>query len=69
MFLEATAGPVSTSLVDAARMEHIPVQPIWGDSFTREVNTYAAMMRANADSLARGLGGKPLGNGDRQASE
>lgn len=69
VFLEATAGPVSTSLVDAARMEKIPVQPIWGDSFTREVNTYAAMMRANADSLARGLGGKPLGDGDRQASE
>lgn len=64
VFLEATRNGHTASLVDAAREAHVAIRPIWGDSFTPEVNTYALMMRANADSLARGLGGTPLGSHD-----
>ncbi len=67
VFLEATARGQAASLVDAAREADVNVRPIWGDSFTPEVATYADMMRANADSLARGLGGKPLGSTDLRA--
>lgn len=64
VFIEANAGPVANSLIDAAQEAKVGVFPIWGDAFTRGVNTYDLMMRANADSIARGLGGKALGEHD-----
>lgn len=64
VFVEATAGSVAQSLVDAARLAGVAVHPLWGDSLTASVPTYAALMRANADSLARGLGGTPFGSHD-----
>ncbi|WP_146024463.1 zinc ABC transporter solute-binding protein, partial [Gardnerella sp. KA00735] len=34
---------------------HVKVCPIYGDAFDANVRTYADMMRANADSLAKCL--------------
>ncbi|MDK7743069.1 anchored repeat ABC transporter, substrate-binding protein [Helcobacillus massiliensis] len=64
VFIEQGAGPASRSLRDAAEIAGVEVRPIWGDALTPGVRTYADMMRANADSLARGLGGTPLGTHD-----
>ncbi len=65
VFVEQTAGPASDSLTDAAALADVKVCPIWGDAFSEHVTTYADMMRANADTLARCLGGKPAGHHDR----
>ncbi len=64
VFLEANATQHAAALVDAAQHTGTDVCPIWGDAFTRSVATYPDMMRANADSLARCLRGKPLGHHD-----
>ncbi|OFT23245.1 metal ABC transporter solute-binding protein, Zn/Mn family [Arthrobacter sp. HMSC08H08] len=64
VFIEQTAGGTAQSLRDAAQLAGVGVAPIWGDAFTPGVNTYELLMRANADSLARSLGGKPLGEHD-----
>ena len=64
VFIEQTAGTTAQSLRDAAQLAGVGVAPIWGDAFTPGVDTYELLMRANADSLARSLGGKPLGDHD-----
>ena len=65
VFVEGTAGRTADSLRDAAQLADVQVCSIWGDSFTRHVTDYATLIRANADSLARCLGGTPAGHHDR----
>lgn len=65
VFVEGTAGRTADSLRDAAELADVKVCPIWGDAYTRQVTDYDTLVRANADSLARCLGGKPAGNHDR----
>lgn len=64
VFLEPNATQHSVALVEAAKHTGTKVCTIWGDAFTPNVRTYPDMMRANADSLARCLGGTPLGDHD-----
>lgn len=64
VFLEPNASQQSGALLEAAKHTNTKVCRIWGDAFSKHVNSYADMMRANADSLARCLGGKPLGDHD-----
>lgn len=64
VFVEPNATQQSGALLEAAKHTGTNVCRIWGDAFTSDVNTYADMMRANADSLARCLGGTPLGKHD-----
>ena len=64
VFLEPNASQQSGALLEAAKHTNTKVCRIWGDAFSKRVHSYADMMRANADSLARCLGGKPLGDHD-----
>nr|WP_233558383.1 anchored repeat ABC transporter, substrate-binding protein [Tessaracoccus sp. OH4464_COT-324] len=64
VFIEPNATQHSHALIGAAKQTGTSVCRIWGDAFTRKVTTYPDMMRANADSLARCLGGQPLGDHD-----
>lgn len=64
VFIEPNATQQSRALIGAAKQTETKVCRIWGDAFTRQVATYPDMMRANADSLARCLGGNPLGQHD-----
>lgn len=65
VFIEQGAGPASASLRDAAATAGTAVCPIWGDALSEHVTTYADLVRANADSLSRCLGGTPAGHHDR----
>lgn len=65
VFLEPTTQQNSGVLIDAAHSTGARTCPIWGDSFSEGVTDYMTMMRADADSLARCLGGRPLGNHDQ----
>lgn len=67
VFVEPVGGTQQSSLHDAAEVAGVQVLPIWGDAFTGPVTSYITLMRANADSLARGLGGVPHGRHDLPA--
>ncbi|NLT30551.1 MAG: anchored repeat ABC transporter, substrate-binding protein [Propionibacterium sp.] len=69
VFLEPNASRHSTALVEAAHHTGTRVCRIWGDAFTPRIATYPDLMRANADSLARCLGGTPLGENDLKDDE
>jgi len=58
VFLEPTVHRSSSVLVTVAEEVGVEVCTIHSDTFTDTVTTYEQMMRANADSLARCLGGK-----------
>lgn len=64
VFVEPNASQHARALHEAAAHTGTQVCTIWGDAFTEGVPTYPDMMRANADSLARCLGGTPLGDHD-----
>lgn len=51
VFLEPNLKSRSSTLEEVAGEEGIKVCPIYGDSFDRDVTTYADMMTFNADSL------------------
>ncbi|MFC8906708.1 anchored repeat ABC transporter, substrate-binding protein, partial [Micromonospora sp. NPDC057140] len=51
VFLEPNLAARSTTLTEVAREEGLRVCPIYGDTFDRDVTTYAEMMRFNAESL------------------
>nr|WP_108869854.1 anchored repeat ABC transporter, substrate-binding protein [Tessaracoccus timonensis] len=69
VFVEPNASQQAGALREAANHTGTAICRIWGDAFTPEVSTYADMMRANADSLARCLGGTPLGNHDTKDNQ
>lgn len=51
VFLEPNLRARSSTLVEVAKEQGVRVCPIYGDAFDRTVDTYARMMRFNADSL------------------
>ncbi|MFU0662873.1 anchored repeat ABC transporter, substrate-binding protein [Gardnerella vaginalis] len=55
VFLEPNLISRSSVLKELAAEAHVKVCPIYGDAFDAKVRTYADMMRANADSLAKCL--------------
>ena len=55
VFLEPNLISRSSVLKELAAEAHVKVCPIYGDAFDVKVRTYADMMRANADSLAKCL--------------
>ena len=55
VFLEPNLISRSSVLKELAAQAHVKVCPIYGDAFDSKVRTYADMMRANADSLAKCL--------------
>ncbi|GAA0463089.1 hypothetical protein Ade02nite_29780 [Paractinoplanes deccanensis] len=55
VFLEPNLRARSSTLVEVARQEGVRVCDIYGDAFDDRVTDYVAMMRFNADSLARCL--------------
>ena len=55
VFLEPNLISRSSVLKELAAEAHVKVCPIYGDAFDANVRTYADMMRANADSLAKCL--------------
>ncbi|WP_421777707.1 anchored repeat ABC transporter, substrate-binding protein [Gardnerella sp. KA00603] len=55
VFLEPNLISCSSVLKELAAEAHVKVCPIYGDAFDAKVRTYADMMRANADSLAKCL--------------
>ncbi|SOD62887.1 anchored repeat ABC transporter, substrate-binding protein [Streptomyces zhaozhouensis] len=56
VFLEPNLRSRSSTLLQIAEERDVAVCEIYGDAFDEEVTTYAAMMRANADSLRECLG-------------
>ena len=65
VFVEQVGSANQASLRDAAQVAGVAVCPIWSDAFIGPVTSYVTLMRANADSLARGLGGTPQGTHDQ----
>lgn len=59
VFLEPTLVARSSELRQTAADSGIEVCPIYGDAFDKTVTNYVEMMRFNATSLARCLGGDP----------
>ena len=55
VFLEPNLASRSSTLTQVAGDEGVAVCPIYGDTFSAYVKTYAQMMRFNADSLKRCL--------------
>lgn len=56
VFLEPNLRSRSSTLVQIAEERDVAVCVIYGDAFDEEVDSYVAMMRANADSLRDCLG-------------
>lgn len=59
VFLEPNLASRSSTLTEVAAEQGVRVCPIYSDSFDDRVRTYEQMMRFNADSLRRCLGGGP----------
>lgn len=59
VFLEPQFANRRSTLTTVAHESGVQVCPLYGDTFDREVHTYVDMMMANANSLARCLGGTP----------
>ena len=59
VFLEPQLAKRRSTLTTVAAESGVQVCPLYGDTFDHEVNTYVDMMIANANSLARCLGGTP----------
>lgn len=51
VFLEPNLASRSSTLTQVAAENHVEVCPIYGDAFDRDVTSYVAMMRFNAESL------------------
>lgn len=59
VFLEPQLAQRRSTLTTVAEESGVQVCPLYGDTFDQDVHTYADMMIANANSLARCLGGTP----------
>ncbi|WP_240623004.1 anchored repeat ABC transporter, substrate-binding protein [Schaalia canis] len=59
VFLEPQLANRRSTLTTVAQESGVQVCPLYGDTFDHEVHTYVDMMMANANSLARCLGGSP----------
>lgn len=57
VFLEPNLKARSSDLTQVASEQHVRVCPIYGDTLDSHAPTYIAMMRFNADTLHRCLGG------------
>lgn len=57
VFLEPNLAARSSTLNEIAAEQGLDVCPIYGDTFDDRVRSYTSMMRFNADSLRRCLGG------------
>lgn len=57
VFLEPNLAARSATLTEVAKEHGVSVCPIYGDAFDERVDTYIDMMRFNAASLKRCLGG------------
>lgn len=59
VFLEPQLANRRSTLTTVAAESGVQVCPLYGDTFDHEVHSYVDMMMANANSLARCLGGTP----------
>ena len=62
VFLEPNLARTRSTLKVVASEAGVKVCPLYGDSLDNQAPTYQAMMRFNANSLARCLGGRPIAN-------
>lgn len=62
VFLEPNLARTRSTLKVVASEAGVKVCPLYGDTLDNQVPTYQAMMRFNANSLARCLGGRPIAN-------
>ncbi|MDR0592854.1 MAG: anchored repeat ABC transporter, substrate-binding protein [Bifidobacteriaceae bacterium] len=57
VFLEPNLAARASTLTEVAAEQGVAVCPIYGDTFDAQVTSYVEMMRFNADSIRRCLGG------------
>ena len=62
VFLEPNLARTRFTLKVVASEAGVKVCPLYGDTLDNQAPTYQAMMRFNANSLARCLGGRPIAN-------
>ena len=62
VFLEPNLARTRSTLKVVASEAGVKVCPLYGDTLDDQAPTYQAMMRFNANSLARCLGGRPIAN-------
>lgn len=62
VFLEPNLARTRSTLKVVASEAGVKVCPLYGDTLDSQAPTYQAMMRFNANSLARCLGGRPIAN-------
>lgn len=62
VFLEPNLARTRSTLKVVASEAGVKVCPLYGDTLDNQAPTYQAMMRFNANSLARCLGGRPIAN-------
>lgn len=62
VFLEPNLARTRSTLKVVASEAGVKVCPLYGDTLDNQAPTYQAMMRFNANSLARCLGGSPIAN-------
>ena len=62
VFLEPNLARTRSTLKVVASEAGVKVCPLYGDTPDNQAPTYQAMMRFNANSLARCLGGRPIAN-------
>ena len=62
VFLEPNLARTRSTLKVVASEAGVKVCPLYGDTLDNQAPTYQAMMRFNANSLARCLGGRPNAN-------
>lgn len=62
VFLEPNLARTRSTLKVVASEAGVNVCPLYGDTLDNQAPTYQAMMRFNANSLARCLGGRPIAN-------
>ena len=60
VFLEPNLARTRSTLKVVASEAGVKVCPLYGDTLDNQAPTYQAMMRFNANSLARCLGGRPI---------
>ena len=62
VFIEPNLARTRSTLKVVASEAGVKVCPLYGDTLDNQAPTYQAMMRFNANSLARCLGGRPIAN-------
>lgn len=69
VFLEPNLARTRSTLKVVASEAGVKVCPLYGDTLDNQAPTYQAMMRFNANSLARCLGGRPIANQAASSAE